>query len=98
MKIIQDLSDMIEEEILDAQKYARCYLAYKEDDPELSRTFSMLSQAELGHVEMLHTQVVRLIRAFRESKGDPPPNMLAIYEYLHKRHIDKVSEVKLMLS
>jgi len=98
MKIIQKLSDMIEEEISDAMKYARCYQAHREDDPELARTFSQLSLEELTHVERLHAQVVRLIKDYRDTHGEPPSHMQAIYNYLHERNIDKVSKVRLMLS
>ena len=97
MKIIEKLSDMIEEEINDAHKYARCYQSYRESDSELAKTFSLLSQAELTHVEMLHSQVVRLISDYRKANGEPPEKMKYIYDYLHQRHIEKVNEVKFIL-
>lgn len=98
MKLIQELSDMIEEEISDAHKYAKCSLSQKESDPELAKTFAQLSSEELGHADKLHTQVVRLIKEYRESHGDPPEHMLFIYNYLHDRHIQKVAEIKAMLA
>ena len=97
MKLIQRLSDMIEEEIEDAWKYARCYQSYRESDAELAKTFSMLSNAELTHVDMLHAQVVRLIEDYRRKNGEPPENMKAIYNYLHERHIEKVNDVRYIL-
>jgi len=97
MKIIQRLSDMIEEEIDDAMKYAKCALEH-DDDPELERTFRLLASEELNHMNMLHTQVTRIIKAYREKNGEPPASMMAIYEYLHNRQIDKVAEVRALLS
>lgn len=97
MKIIQKLSDMIDEEINDAWKYARCYQSYRESDPELAKTFSQLSHAELNHVDMLHAQVTRIIADYRKREGEPPELMLKIYEYLHERSIDKVNEVRFIL-
>ena len=98
MKIIQKLSEMIDEEISDARRYARCAAEYKDSDPELSRTFAQLSTEELGHMEKLHAQVVRIIRKYREEKGEPPAHMLAIYEYLHERSVEKAAEVRLLLA
>ena len=97
MKIIQRLSDMIEEEIEDAMKYAKCSMEH-DDDPELSRTFRLLAGEELNHVNLLHTQVVRIIKAYKERSGEPPASMMAVYDYLHNRQIDKVAEVRRLLA
>lgn len=98
MKIIQKISDMIDEEITDAWKYARCYQTYKEEDPELAKTFSMLATEELGHVDKLHVQAVRLIKLKKEETGDPPKWMEYVYNYLHERNIKRVAEVKALLA
>jgi len=97
MKIIEKLSEMIDEEIHDAMKYAKCALEH-DDDPELQRTFTMLSNEELNHMNILHAQVVRIIKKYRETNGEPPADMMAVYNYLHKKQIDKVAEVKSLLS
>ena len=98
MKIIQNLSDMIDEEIVDARKYARCALEQRDLDPELARTFSTLADEELNHSNMLHNQVVRIIKKYREENGEPPAHMMTIYEYLHNRSIAKAAEVRLLLA
>ena len=98
MKIIQYLSDMIEEEIGDAEKYARKALSCKEQFPVLAETFYKLANEELGHMNMLHSQVVSIIEDYRKKNGDPPEKMLFAYEILHKKHIDHVAAVKGMLS
>lgn len=97
MKIIQKLSDMIDDEITDAWKYAKCYQNYKEDEPELARTFQQLANEELNHMERLHAQVVRMIKVQKEKTGDPPEWMLKVYEYLHERSVGRAAEVKALL-
>ena len=97
MKLIQSISDQIDEEISDARKYAMCATKFADSDPELSRTYAQLATEELGHVDKLHAQVVRIIRDYRASHGEPPEHMLAIYEYVHNREVEKVAEVRLML-
>ena len=98
MKLIQKLSDMISEEIDDAYKYAKCYQEHKDFDPELARTFSLLANEELNHVNLLHVQVVRIIKTWREKNGEPPASMTAVYDYLHNRQIEKVADVKAILA
>lgn len=94
MKLIQELSEMIEEEIEGAHDYAKEALEHKTDDPSLAQTFYEIAGVELEHVNMLHKQVVRIIEQHRKEHGEPPAPMQAVYDYLHKKQIEKVAEVK----
>lgn len=98
MVIIKKLSGMIKEEISDAEKYARCALSYKESDKTLADTFYNLSNEELKHMEMIHSQVTRIINDYRKTKGDPPEAMQALYDYVHEEQIDAVKEVRTLLA
>ena len=98
MKIIEILSEKIEEEICDAKSYIEMALKYKDEFPELSRTLFNLSSQEMEHMNMLHNEVTAIIKKYRETQGEPPAEMLAVYDYLHKKQIDKSAEVKMMQS
>ena len=97
MKIIEKLSNYIEEEVKDAHKYAKCALEYKDDYSDLSKLFYVLSTEEMSHMDRLHKAVVELIEEHRREKGEPPASMLAVYEYLHNKHIDEAANVRTML-
>lgn len=94
MKIIQELSEYIEDEIKDARKYAERALEVKEQYSDLADIFSRLSDEEMGHMERLHKATTEIINAYRKDKGEPPADMLAVYEYLHKRQIENAADVK----
>lgn len=94
MKLIQMLCEMVDEEIGDAHKYAKCALEYKDTHPNLSKVFFDLSGAEMQHMTILHTEVTKLIEKYRQEKGEPPEGMKAVYDYLHQKQIDKAAEVK----
>ena len=96
MKIIEILSEKIEEEVCDAKSYIKMAIDYKEEYPELSRTLYNLSTQEMEHMNLLHNEVAEIIKRYRETKGDPPADMLAVYEYLHKKQIEKATDVKVM--
>lgn len=98
MKIIEILSEKIEEEICDAKSYIEMALKYKDEFPELSRTLFNLSSQEMEHMNMLHNEVTAIIKKYRETQGEPPAEMLAVYDYLHKKQIEKSAEVKMMQS
>lgn len=50
---METLPDMIQDEIRDAEKYARCALEHKEKNPEMAKIFYDLSLEEKEHMEKL---------------------------------------------
>lgn len=98
MKVIEKLEKQIHEEIHDAKKYIKCALMYKDEDRDLSDMYYQLSQEEMGHMEKLHKMVVSIIEDYRKEKGEPPADMLTLYNYLHEQDIDEAAEVKMLIS
>ena len=94
MKIIEKLSDRINEEISDAKFYAKWAAEIKHEHPALSHVLYTISTQEEDHQAMLHEQVVKLIEQYRREHGEPPAAMRAVYDYLHKQSVEKLEEAK----
>jgi hypothetical protein len=41
-----------------------------------------------------HDAVTAIINEYRKTKGDPPAPMMAIYNYMHERHMNKAAAIK----
>ena len=97
MKLIQDLSYMVEDEIDGAEQYAKMALKMKEERPQLAQTFYNLTGDELRHVDILHDEVVKVINDYRNAGNEVPLDMQAVYDYIHQKQIDRVHDVKMYL-
>lgn len=96
MKIIEEISSQIDEEIGDAEHYAKRALELKDEYKSLADLYYNLSQEELDHASRLHDEVVKLIQDYRAKHGEPPADMLAVYNYVHKHEMSKESSVRVM--
>lgn len=94
MKLIRDLEELIDDEIHDIKKYAKMAAEVKHDNPSLAQILFTISTQEDAHQAAIHNEVVKIIQEYRTKHGEPPASMLAVYDYLHKRSIDKLAEAR----
>ena len=94
MKIIKCLSELIEEEMSDANKYIDLAMRWKTEEPDTADLFYELSLEEMGHMEKLHEEVTELIEEYRKEHGEPPKDMMVLYDYLHEKHIAEATHIK----
>ena len=66
----------------------------KAEHPALAQVLYNSSVQEDAHQAALHGEVVKLIEEHRRKHGEPPAAMMAVYEYVHKRHIEKLEEAR----
>lgn len=94
MKIIKCLSEKIGEELNDADAYIDLAMRWKTDEPDTADLFYELSLEEMGHVDKLHKEVSELIEEYRKEHGEPPKEMMVLYDYLHEKHIADATKIK----
>ena len=67
----------------------------KNDYPTLAQVLFNISAQEDGHQAAIHNEVVKIIEEHRRNHGEPPAAMMAVYDYLHKKSIDKLAEARM---
>lgn len=97
MKIIEELSDKIADEVKCAESYMKCALHHKEDYPLVADVYYKIANDKMSHVSLLHAQVVALIEEYKKSGKTIPEHMQMLYDILHKKHIEQAAAVKGML-
>ena len=97
MRLIKTLTRQIEDEIGDAEKYARCAIESRDEHPDLARTYYSLAGQELDHMGVLHTAVTNLIEEERRENGEPPPGMMEAYDMIHEWQMERVAKVRTLI-
>ena len=98
MKIIKNIVENIREEMEGAEHYAKLATQYKDEDRALADTYCKLADAELSHVDALHSQAVRLIRDQKEKGVEVPAAMQAVWDWEHEKMVDGVARIKAMIA
>lgn len=93
MEIIKTLSNLIREELDDAEKYARLALSLKEQDTDAARVLIDLSKAEMEHQERLHNLVTKEITKAVDAGKRATPEMQWVYNYLHEEQISRAEKI-----
>ena len=94
MKLIRDLEEMIEDEIHEIKKYAKMAAHVKDEHPSMAQTLYNISVQEDAHQAALHNEIVKIIEEYRRTTGEPPAAMMAVYDFMHKRHIDDLADAR----
>ena len=94
MKVIKELSEMIEDTIECAEKYIDTAIEWKADYPDAAKALATVSDSEMASVGVLHSSVAKVIADYRKENGEPPALMMAVYDYLHSKHINNAARVK----
>lgn len=92
------LSEQIMDESNSAEEYAKLAIQYKDEDKLLADNYAKMAEVELQHVDLLHAQVVRIIKAWQAKGNETPPAMEQIYSWHHEKQIDHIARVRVMLN
>lgn len=96
MKIIKCLSEDIEATLDAAEDSIKKAMMYKEEYPSAARALYNKSIVLMDSIKLEHDAVVALIEGYRKENGNPPESMMAVYDYVHERQINKSAAIKVL--
>lgn len=97
MKQIKTIVKDIKEEISGATHYAKLATQYKDTDKALADAYYSMANQELAHVDLLHAQAVRMIKAYQATGKEVPVAMQAVWDWEHENQVDDVARVRALL-
>ena len=94
MRIIKCLAEQIEDELGDAEKYIDLAIRWKGEEQRAADLFYELSIEEMAHMDRLHRVAMDRIAKHRAEKGEPPAEMMAVWNYIHEKNMAKAAEIR----
>ena len=96
MKEIDFMPRFIEDEVNDAEKYIRKALEVRAFNRSLADVLFNLSTEEIKHMNMLHSEISKIIEGYKAKGVEPPDDMMRFYEILHSWSIEDAKAVKIL--
>jgi len=94
MTIIKCLSEKIDDELHDASDYVELAMKWSGEYPDVAEVFYELSTEEMQHMNKLHDAVQKEIEDYRKEHGEPPKEMMVLYEYVHAKHMETATQIR----
>lgn len=95
-RIIRDISTDIKCKIKEADRDIRKAIEKVSSYPSLAVKLYSFSVERLEEVDELHEEVVKEIEMYRKNNGEPPQQMLSLWDWEHESIMKDVTEIKLL--
>ena len=97
MKILVDLIEKANDTMEEIEWYAEKAHHLRSTHKGLADEYIEIAEMHVSIYDMLHKQMVTLIKEEREKGVQPPPEMLAIWNYEHEKMVKEFAEVKYLI-
>ena len=97
MKILVNLIEKANDTMEEVEWYAEKAHHLHTDHKELADCYIKIAEMHVDIYKMLHAQMVDLINEEKRKGIQPPPEMLAIWNYEHEKLVKEFSEAKFLV-
>jgi hypothetical protein len=97
MRILVDLIEKANDTMEEVEFYAEKAHHLRAEHKSLADTYNKIAEMHIEIYKMLHEKMVELIGEHKRSGHQPPPEMLAIWNYEHEKMVKMFSEAKYMV-
>lgn len=84
----------MDDTLKEADEYYRDYIIYKDEQPRLASTAIEMARTHLDLYTKWHSAVVSIITEYRNTKGEAPAEMKAIWNYEHEKLTECFNSLK----
>ena len=97
MKILVNLIEKANDTMDEIEWYAEKAHHIRTEHKELADTYIKIADMHIDIYKMLHERMVELIDETKRKGVQPPPEMLAIWNYEHEKLVKEFAEVKFLV-
>jgi hypothetical protein len=97
MKIIKDLIEKMEDTLEEIEFYAMESHHLRAEHKALSETYAKVGEMHIEIYKMLHERAVSLINEEKQKGVAVPPEMLAIWDFSHRKLIERFNKAKYLV-
>lgn len=97
MKILTKMIDKADDTLEEIEWYAEKAMHHKADHKSVADVYNKIADMHITIYDLLHKEMVNLIDEYKRSGHNPPPEMLAIWDYEHEKLIKRFAEAKMMV-
>lgn len=97
MKILKDLISKMDDTLNEIEFYGEKAHHLKAEHKSLADTYIKIAEIHIEVYKMLHDRAVALINEKKQNGAEPPPAMLAIWDYEHEKLIKEFSEARFLV-
>jgi DNA polymerase/3'-5' exonuclease PolX len=94
MKILAELIEKAEDTLEEVEFYGRQAQHLKVTDKSVADLYNKLATTHIEIYGNIHREIVNLIEEHKRTGHQPPPEMLAIWNYEHKKLIERFTKAK----
>lgn len=97
MKIIKDLIEKMDDTLEEIEFYAKEAHHLRAEHKSLADTYAKVGEMHVEIYKMLHDRVVALINEEKQKGVAVPPEMMAIWDFSHRRLIERFNRARYIL-
>ena len=94
MRVIKKIIEHLDNTLDEANEYYTDYVMYKDEYPKVSMTALEMAKVHLDLYSKWHQVIVSLINDYKVTSGEPPKEMMTIWNYEHEKLIEHYEDLK----
>ena len=97
MTILKHLIAKADDTLDEIEEYSEKAMLLKSDHKSIADTYIKIAEIHINIYDMLHKEMVSVIEEHKRMGHQPPPEMMAIWEYEHEKLVKEFKDAKILV-